>query len=274
MNSHIFNFVHLSDPHLPETKEKTASGVLPYEKLEDTLNSINKLELKPRFVIITGDLIQKEATQGYTLVKKYIHELEKNNIPTLVTLGNHDNREKYREIFQTDEEKGPLFYVTEFDGFRIICLDSYNPGSDLGLFTGNQLQWLKKVLEENSGQPTIIAFHHPMHLSWLRLFDKEFDSTQRSQFYQIIARHNILAVLNGHLHHNVINNVNGVLHIQASSVKSELVFNEEDYRIRNTLRYNQVIIHNNAVYVNTHSLPYDGRILSEGSLQQLFNGRS
>ena len=76
MNSDTFNFVHLSDPHLPETKEETVSGVQPYKKLEDTLKSINKLELKPRFAIITGDLIKTEAIKGYKLLKQYTDRLK------------------------------------------------------------------------------------------------------------------------------------------------------------------------------------------------------
>lgn len=68
----IFSFIHLSDPHLPETPEETINGVQPYVKLEDTLKSINQLKTKPKFAIITGDLSNNGSKQGYKLLKQYI----------------------------------------------------------------------------------------------------------------------------------------------------------------------------------------------------------
>jgi len=190
-----------------------------------------------------------------------------------LTLGNHDNRENFRDIFQTDTLNGPYNYVTEFDEFRIIVLDTMVPGRtrgpETGSFTGDQLQWLQDVLHKNPKQSTIIALHHPINLTSLNLLDKSYGNAQRNRFYQIIDGCNVLCILNGHLHHNQTTMVNGVLHCQASSTYAELSYNDEEYWLWNTLGYNQIIYQNSSLYVKSLSLPYDGRLLAKGSIQQL-----
>ncbi len=148
LNSAVFSFIHLSDPHIPETREGAINGVQPFKKLEDTINSITKLEYKPKFAIITGDLSQQGTVQGYKLLKQYIGKLEEKNIPTLLTLGNNDNRENYREIFQTKKQTGPLYYSIVFNEIRVIVLDSSVPGIRTGYFTGGQLEWLQNMLQK------------------------------------------------------------------------------------------------------------------------------
>ena len=195
------------------------------------------------------------------------------NLPTLLTLGNLDNRENFRKIFQTETVNGPYNYVTEIDEFRIIALDSMVPGRmtgpETGSFTGDQLSWLQDVLHRNPNHPTIIALHHPINLTSLDLFDKCYGTAQRNRFYQIIDGCNVLGIFNGHLHYNQTLMVNGVLHCQASSTYAGLSYNDEEYRLLNTLGYNQIIYQNNALYVKSVSLPCDGRILAKGSIQQL-----
>jgi 3',5'-cyclic AMP phosphodiesterase CpdA len=265
----IFSFIHLSDTHIPEKRDETVNGVQPYLKLENTINTITQLKIKPKFTIITGDLSQDGNLQGYKLLKQYTKKLEKENIPTLLTLGNHDNRENFRTIFHTEQVKGPYYYVTEKHGIRIIVLDSLYPNRHIGRFTGDQLDWLKEELNSDKIKPTIIAFHHPIYRPWLPILSKIFDSVQREKFYEIIKGCNVLAVLNGHLHHNLLTYVDGVLHSQAGSTYVELFYNDVEFWTKNTLNFNQCIIQDGAFYVNNLMLPYDGRILGKGSLQIL-----
>ena len=162
-----------------------------------------------------------------------------------------------------------MYKRQEKNGIRIIVLDTLYPSHHTGRFTGDQLDWLKEELHSDYNRPTIIAFHHPIYRPWLPILGKIFDSVQRDQFYQIIEGCNVLAVLNGHLHHNLLTNVDGVLHSQASSTYIELFYNDVEYWTKNTLNFNQCIIQNAAFYVNNLVLPFDGRILGKGSLQIL-----
>jgi len=263
----VFSFIHLSDTHLPASREESVNGVKPCLKLEETLSSISRLKFKSRFAIITGDLARNGEIEEYILLKEYVEELEELDIPVFLVLGNHDNRDNFRAVFQTENENGLVYYVKDIGRVRLIVLDTLIPRRHIGGFTGGQLEWLKNVLHNNPSQPTIIAFHHPVFRSWVKLLEGLFPSDQRRQFYQIIEDYNVLAVLNGHLHHNLTTIYNGVLHIQAGSTYNELYYNREEYWTKNALSYNQIIYQNSRLYVKTLSLPYDGRILSRGSLE-------
>ena len=269
-NDQIFSFIHLSDPHIPKTREDTINGVSPYEKLEKTIVSITQLEYKPKFAIITGDLSQQGTIQGYKLLKQYIKKLEEKNIPTLLTLGNNDNRANFRKVFKTPKDVGPHYYSTIFDGIQVLVLDSSVPGKRTGYFMGDQLDWLQGQLESNPRKPTIIAFHHPIHQSFLYLLDNgNYEPNQRTRFYEIIKGRNILAILNGHLHHFQSTILNDVLHCQASSTYAELVYNDEEFWVKNTLNYNQFIVRNETPYVKNITVPQDGRVIRNDSITKL-----
>jgi len=263
----VFSFIHLSDTHLPVSRGESVNGVKPYLKLEDTLSSISRLKCKPRFAIITGDLSRNGELGGYILLKEYVEELEEIDIPIFLVLGNHDNSDNFRAVFQTDPEKGLVYYVEDIGRVRLIVLDTVIPGRHIGGFNGDQLEWLRNVLHRNPSQPTIIAFHHPVFKFWVKLLEGIFPGDQRRRFYQIIEDYNVLAVMNGHLHHNLTTIYNGVLHIQAGSTYNELYYNKEEYWTKNALSYNQIIYQHNRLYLKTISLPYDERILSRGSLK-------
>ncbi len=271
--SEMTSFVHLSDPHLRESPEIAVHGVKPYSRLKDTIKSINQLEYIPKFVIITGDLSQNGTKQGYHQLKQYTEKLEKQNIQTLLTFGNNDKMENYKQVFQTQKKTNTLNYKKNIDGIRIIVLDSSVPSKKTGYFTGDQLKWLSEVLLDDKEQPTVIAFHHPINLPQVRLMENNYDKAQRLEFYKALEGCNIIAVLNGHLHHNQATIVNDILHSQAGSILSELCYNDEEYWVRNKSSYNYLRYRNNSLHIKTISKPCDERVIRNGSLKDLIQDR-
>ena len=265
----VFSFIHLSDTHVPETREQVVNGIQPYLKLEDTLDSINQLEVKPTFALITGDLAGDGRVNQYRLLKKYTEKLDKNGIPTILALGNHDNRENYLEVFETELEDDRVYYLRDFNGLRVVVLDSLEYGCNAGSLGKDQIEWLKNVIQTNSSQPTIIALHHPLFKHWLVELETIFDPSEREIVHQILKGSNVLGIFNGHLHHNFTTFYNGVFHSQAGSTYAELIYNDKEYWTVNTLSYNQIIYENNILYVKNISLPYDRRKLSRGPIRNL-----
>jgi 3',5'-cyclic AMP phosphodiesterase CpdA len=267
----MFSFLHLSDLHLPPSETDTRHGIYPCRKLKDVFNSIDELEYTPSFAIITGDLSQGGTVQGYELVKSYTERLEEKGIRTMLAVGNGDDRENYRRVFRTPSSSGPIHYSEDHEHLRVIVLDSLQTGSRGGRLEGGQLEWLSDVLRSDPERPTIIALHHPINPSSLALFDGWlFDGSQIGEFYEAVSGGNVLAVLNGHLHHNQVTTVNGVPHVQAGSTVAELSYNEEEYWTRNTSSYNQVIHRDGMLFVRTITLPYDGRVLMKEPIKNLF----
>jgi Icc protein len=265
----VFSFIHLSDTHVPETRGQVVNGVQPYLKLEDTLDSINQLEVKPNFALITGDLVGDGEVNEYRLLKQYTQKLEESGIQALLALGNHDNRDNYREVFKTEVEDDHVYYLREFNGLRVVVLDSLEYGRNAGSLGKDQIKWLKNVIQTNLSQPTIIALHHPLFKHWLVELETIFNPAERELVYQIIYGSNVLGIFNGHLHHNFSTFYNGVFHSQAGSTYAELIYNDKEYWTVNSLSYNQIIYENKILYVKNISLPYDRRKLSSGPIQNL-----
>ena len=267
----MFSFLHLSDLHLPSSETETSHGVSPCQRFEHVIDSIDRLEYPPSFAIITGDLSQSGTIESYELVRRYTERLNEKGIRTMLAMGNNDDRENYRQLFRKRPSKGSIYYTEENEELRIIVLDSLQSGSRKGRFEGEQLDWLSEVLKKEPERPTIIAFHHPIFTSPHKEADgRLFDISQREEFYRVVSMGNVLAVLYGHLHHNQVTSVYGVLHVQAGSTFSELNFNEEEYWVVNTSSYNQVIYRDGMLFVKTITLPYDGRELARRPIRLLF----
>lgn len=272
----MFSFLHISDLHMLKSETETNHGISPYQRLGHVINSIEKLEYPPSFAIITGDLSTGGTVEGYELVRRYTKQLNEKGIHTMLTMGNHDDRENYRQIFQKKPSKDPIYYSEEYGELQIIILDTLNtsfqnPRERIGLFEGEQLNWLSEVINKDPARPTIIALHHPIYGSPHKVLSgRLFDRKQRDEFYKVVSRGNVLALLYGHLHHSQVTTVDGVLHVQAGSTVMELNINEEEYWLANTSSYNQVIYCDGTLFVQTITLPCDGRVLVRKPIQDLF----
>jgi len=107
----MFSFLHISDLHIPSSETETSHGVSPCQRLEHVIDSIDKLEYPPSFAIITGDLSTEGTVEGYELVRRYTKRLIKKSVRTILAMGNHDDRENYRRVFQTRPSREPIYYT-------------------------------------------------------------------------------------------------------------------------------------------------------------------
>jgi 3',5'-cyclic AMP phosphodiesterase CpdA len=266
----MFSFLHISDLHMLTSETETSHGISPCKRLEHVIDSIDSLEYPPSFAIITGDLSQGGTIEGYELVRRYTERLNEKGIRTMLAMGNNDNRENFRRVFRKRPSRKPVYYTEEYRELRIIILDSLNPGSHGGRFEGEQLEWLSEVLKKDPERPTIIAFHHPINMSSHKTMDgRLFKGSHREEFHRAVAGGNVLAFLYGHLHHNQVTMMDGVLHVQAGSMGVQLNINEEEYWLANISSYNQIIYRNGTLFVMTITLPYDGRVLARNPIQDL-----
>ena len=59
----MVNFLHLSDIHIPDKQGDLWDSVDPCIKLEKLIELAQKLELKPSFTVITGDISHTGSIQ-------------------------------------------------------------------------------------------------------------------------------------------------------------------------------------------------------------------
>jgi hypothetical protein len=117
---------------------------------------------------------------------------------TWACAGNHDYHSKgatpYYEYFK--DRAGPSdrrgFYSLDFGSWHLVSLNTeegYEDGS-------TQLKWLDRDLSDHASMPTLAFFHRPRFGS-----GGHGDSDNPEAFWEVLFKHRVEIVLNGHAHH-------------------------------------------------------------------------
>jgi parallel beta-helix repeat protein len=234
-----FRFVQLSDTHIgpdPEcykdnilnfyssrsiclSNSKSAS-VRSFKILKD---NILKLDPKPDFVLITGDLVEWNQIEQYELLIQWLNKF--GDITVYTVPGNHDRRGGENPITLLDTVFPQNNLVNYFDflanndktneifdrnGYRFIGLDSgYDPSLEdivlnLGLKqapTGSGLSQQQIDIIKNNAiyDKTFVFMHHPA-----MDYDNSLNviSENREQFVNLVKEKNVKSVLTGHSHYS------------------------------------------------------------------------
>ena len=142
-------FLHLSDLHLAPPGRLLA-GVDPMRQLRSVLARIERLEVAPAFIVVSGDLTENGSAASYAVVNEVLIELGGGGTPLLVALGNHDDRAAFRRVVLGEkraDDQGPYCYSRLIDGLRVIVLDSTIPGHPSGSVDAAQQAWLEEELQ-------------------------------------------------------------------------------------------------------------------------------
>ena len=212
--------VQLSDIHVgSQFREKV------FEKAIDEINS-----LKPKAVVITGDLTNEGLTEQYEKCKKMVSEI---NVEKIIAIsGNHDYRntgyllfKKYFP-FKTENELG--------DGVILVTLGSARPDRDEGEVGHHQNLWLERTLKKHEDKFKMVAMHH--HL--IGIPDTGSDRLtviDAGDVLRTVLDSNVNLVLCGHKHRPWIWDFNTLSIANAGTVSSERVrgFFENSYNIVN-----------------------------------------
>jgi Icc protein len=169
--------LQLTDLHLFTASEATLRGIPTWTSLVDVLQYIrNGMEAGEQHydcLVITGDVAHDELATTYALLRDLlIKMLGKLGERCLIIPGNHDNRDRMRQIFGQSglADNRWVCFSRELGDWRLIGLDSHSPGEVAGKIESAQIDWLKAQLTEHANQPTIVFLHHPPFLvqcSWL-----------------------------------------------------------------------------------------------------------
>jgi len=205
-----FFFIQLTDPQFG-----MVTGNAGFEQetanLEFAIATANRL--KPAFVVVTGDLVNKSGDEAQ--VAEYLRVVKKLDpaIPLYSMPGNHDVGNEptpdllaaYRQLF------GPDYYTFRLPGFVGIVLNSclvHSPEKALEE-AARQEQWLRAELASaRSGNPRhIVVFqHHPLFLKDAAEPDSYdvIPLARRSLFLQMFRDAGVRHVFGGHYHQNAV----------------------------------------------------------------------
>jgi Icc protein len=184
----------LSDPHLDVGPGDRGSA----QALAAAVAAVLALRPLPDAVVITGDIANGGAQSEYERVHELLEPLP---MPVHVLPGNHDDRDALRERFGVAGD-GPVQYVAQCGGLRLVVCDTQRPGRDDGALDGGRLEWLEAQLAAQPQAPTIVAMHHPPMTIGLPVLDAlGIAEPERTALGELLARSwQVRRLIAGHVH--------------------------------------------------------------------------
>ncbi|MFA5925856.1 MAG: metallophosphoesterase [Parcubacteria group bacterium] len=166
----------------------------------------------PNMIIAVGDLVsnckgKSDDAQNYDDWKNILGALTSK---TYAVQGNHDrveNLDKCDRIWQDTfnfPTNGPsgfseLTYSLDFKNSHFVFLDSNKP--DAHQVNDAQRDWLEQDLTKNKKENTFVIFHEPAYPTGYKSGESlDVEPSQRNALWEILDRHNVTAVFNGHEH--------------------------------------------------------------------------
>lgn len=205
----------------------------PARALARAVDAVNAFPATPAAILVTGDLTDVATAANYERARE---ELSRLQAPILALPGNHDGREPMRRCFDLPGEGDEsIQYAVDLDPFRVLALDTVDPGSDAGSLDGGRLSWLEAELARAPERPTLIAMHHPPLLTTVRAWDEiALAAADREALERVVAANpQVLGLVAGHLHRTVFSDLAGrpVLAIPSVYEQAKLDFGLTDFEM-------------------------------------------
>jgi 3',5'-cyclic AMP phosphodiesterase CpdA len=242
-----FRFAFLSDLHLMQN-----GALLSSQGIAACLTAVETLHPRPEFILVGGDLVNRardltieQAETSLDLFLKIWND--HTSLPAYWTFGNHDlvgtsnsavvPDGKYygKGLFQNRLKLPRLFYSFDHKGWHFVVLDDIEAEPDhsyIGKLFDDELAFLQADLDAHRSMPTIICTHIPIlsnlpvgamiaraaHQLPPKTPPKNLVCTNGTILLDDLPRHNVRAVLAGHLHYLEKIEMNGIQFINSGAV--------------------------------------------------------
>ncbi|HCL85560.1 MAG TPA: phosphodiesterase [Comamonadaceae bacterium] len=198
--------VQLTDPHIREPGRLAYGRIDTAPYLRRAVHSVLELRQAPDAVIITGDLCDFGRSAEYAHLAELLSPL--GQLPVYLLPGNHDDGMQLRRSFPQHaylQGDGDFVqYSVRVGPLRVLALDTTVPGHSHGALCQRRLQWLERELATSTGEPVVIAMHHPPFRTLIGHMDKIGLLQGSAELEAIIARHpNVQRIICGHLHRTI-----------------------------------------------------------------------
>jgi 3',5'-cyclic-AMP phosphodiesterase len=194
----------LSDTHIAANRGLTYRNVNMTDHLNMATSDLMAFPQRPAGVFVTGDCAFEDGTMDdYGTFSDLLKPLREDGMPVHLTLGNHDNRERFWDVLTAERtanrplaDKQASFLPTpRANWFMLDSLEktSYRPG----MLGKEQVDWLAAALDQNADKPALILVHHNPGL-----LDSKVGGLEDSEalFKVIRPRRQVKACIYGHTH--------------------------------------------------------------------------
>ena len=199
-------FVQASDPQFgmftdnKDFKQETANW-------EFVIANINRLH--PAFVVVTGDLTNKQGDADQIAEYKRINAKLDPSIHLYSVPGNHDqtNSPTPETVAAYRKHQGPDYYSFKEPGIYGIVLNStlFKAPEHVAAEETKELQWLKDELPkaQSSSAVIVVFMHHPPFIEKAdEPAGENLPPEIRAQLLALFHKYGVQYVFAGHLHHN------------------------------------------------------------------------
>lgn len=211
-----FFFVQLSDPQFGMF---TADRSFDQETANFEFAVANINRLKPAFVVITGDLVNKAGDVAQIAEYRRVRAQIDTAIPVYDMPGNHDveNTPTPATVAAYNAAIGRDRYTFAYQDFRGVVLDStliHTPDKALGP-AALQEAWLRMTLADAkaTGARHIVIFqHHPWFLKSADEPDQYFNIplVRRAPLLALFRQAGVSMLVSGHLHESAVAAFDGI----------------------------------------------------------------
>lgn len=213
--------VQLSDPHIVAPGRRLAGDVDTPALLAQAVATA--VALRPAAVVLSGDLVEQGRPDEYAHLRTLLVPL---GCPVWLMPGNHDDRGALRAAFPDHAElagAGPVNWVREAAGLRLVALDSTVPRRPHGALDARQLAWLDQTLAAAPALPTLVALHHPPFATGIGHMDAMGLLEGGPALEAVLRRHpQVERVLCGHLHRPIVRRFGGALALTVPSTAHQI----------------------------------------------------
>ena len=152
------------DTHIAADPDDQFRGFFPHKNLRAAIRQASALSFD--LFVVNEDLARQQGQPGdYAQFTSLIDPMA-DRVPTVITLGNHDDRKNLRSALvkrageiQPVEQK--LVTTIDAGAFRFVLLDSLMVTNiAAGQLGHSQREWLADFLRENNTKPVIVFVHH------------------------------------------------------------------------------------------------------------------
>ena len=207
-------FVQIADPQLGFFS-KSNDFSTEKELMKRITEKVNNL--KPDFVVFSGDLVHwvsnTAALDGF---KQMCSEFDK-DIPLYFAPGNHDIDSKPESIAAYIERYGHDRFVHKAKSYTLIGYNSCVI-KDATAAEPAEYEWIEKSLQKaRRNKPIILVAHHPMFVSAPDEAERyeNIGIELRKKYLALFEKYGVDLVLSGHLHYCAQGEYNGIKFVTA-----------------------------------------------------------
>ena len=216
-------WVLFSDTHIAEDKAHIAREINPAGHLQQAVKEVLALQEKERAfgLFVNGDLALTEGLPGdYRTFTELMKPLRAAGLDVHLTLGNHDDREKFWEgcgELTKNEKLLPLKHLGVITSATVnwVLLDTLDQVNKTpGLLGDSQISWLDRTLRNLPDKPTLILTHHTPQPVLSSPAAKPTGLQDTEAFMRVVDSHaKVKAWIFGHSHTWDIKTKNSGLHL-------------------------------------------------------------